>query len=275
MLRVDVTRCGSCTTAFLPAMFRYPRCYESVRGSAGPIGSGDAHGIFPFAVLFLSARFRNVSAALSPHAVGWASTSICFYRGIDRLILFAAAGSGTARSSSVWGPRSPTYTRKTADRGSPPRLLGLDPVHSPYPAIISAAAGRSCLGFCLFQVFGHHDKCAHAISKHRLSLQPPARCAQVALPAPIRSWVCGQLLTRCIGHVWSPHANPCNRRPFSVLMRLTPSLSAAISSRPGTTPCVRFCTCRKNRWLAANIADRRLYFTPLSAYSCQRGAQPI
>jgi hypothetical protein len=105
MLRVDVTRCGSCTTAFLPAMFRYPRCYESVRGSAGPIGSGDAHGIFPFAVLFLGTRFRNVSAALSPHAVGWASTSIYFYRGIDRLILFAAAGSDTARSSSVWGPR--------------------------------------------------------------------------------------------------------------------------------------------------------------------------
>lgn len=162
----------------LPAILRV------LRGSAGTTGSGNAHGIFPFAVLFLSARFRNVSIPLSPHAVGWASTSIYFYRGIDRLILFPAAGSGTA-----WGPRSPTYTRKTADRGSPPRLLGFHLVHSPFPAIISAAAGRSCLGFCLFQVFGHHDECTQAISKHRLSHQPPARSAQVALPAPIRSWV--------------------------------------------------------------------------------------
>lgn len=229
----------------LPAVLRV------LRGSAGTIGSGDAHGILPFAVLFLGTRFRNVSAALSPHAVGWASTSICFYRGIDRLILFAAAGSGTARSSSVRGPRSPTYTRKTADRGSPPRLLGFDPVHSPFPAIISAAAGRSCLGFCLFQVFGHHHGCAHAISKHRLSHQPPED--------PLRSFNPLMGLRSTADEMHRPllvaACDPCNRRPFSVLMRLTPSLSAAISSRPGTTPCVRFCTCRKDRWLAANIVE--------------------
>lgn len=62
---------------------------------------------------------------------------------------------------------------KTADHGSPPRLLGLHPAHSPFPAIISMPAGRSCLGFCLFQVFRHHDECAHAASKIRTGRQPP------------------------------------------------------------------------------------------------------
>jgi hypothetical protein len=77
---------------------------------------------------------------------------------------------------------------------------------------------------------------ARAVSLRRAFVRPP-----------IRSWACDDCQTRCIGHVWSPRANPCNRRPYSVFMGLTPDPSAAFSSRPRTIPCVRFCTCRKNR----------------------------
>jgi hypothetical protein len=222
----------------------YPRC-SATRSVASHsrlrrklLYSGDAHGVLPFAVLFLCDGLRNVSAAHSPHAVRWASTSICFHRGIDRLIYFAAAGSGNA-----WGPRF-THVRtkngrsrkSTSASGFSPRAQSVSRHHQ--------QSGGAILPWALpLPGFRTHEP----VRPGDLETSPEPSASGKPLPAPIRSWVFGQPLRKCIGQFWSPPANPCNRRPFSVFMRLTPSPSAAVSRRPGTTPCVRFCTCREDR----------------------------
>jgi hypothetical protein len=76
-------------------MFRYPHFHEPC--AAPPdTRSGDAPGVLPFAGLLLLPGFQSVSAPLSPLAVGWASTSICFYRGTDRLIFIKEAQRSAA-----------------------------------------------------------------------------------------------------------------------------------------------------------------------------------
>lgn len=60
---------GHASGPFNPAMFRYPLCREPCAAPPELSCSGDAPGVFPFAVLLLHARFWGVSAPLSPHAV--------------------------------------------------------------------------------------------------------------------------------------------------------------------------------------------------------------
>jgi len=99
-------------------------------------------GFDPFAVLFLQRRFRSVSARLSPHAVNELPPRL-FFRGTGRLIPLTFLSGWRHDSPRAAATRSPTAnrraglkpaptTKRSADHGSSPRLLGIHLPCSPH-----------------------------------------------------------------------------------------------------------------------------------------------
>jgi hypothetical protein len=216
-------------------------------GRGAPLHPGGAHGVRPFAVLLLPARLRGrCPPRRSPPAV---SRRVCpddFRRGINR----ASRRRSRSCHPRCFGRRSIEDVRRgfwawvfLADNPCRRRACPL--------ARASFGNGRDCLGLCLSQV------CRSAMRRRSDGLdpvpdrRPPERVLQDA------RWRDGELYRfrflsargfaaatspgRCFADS-SRDAHPAgHNRPFSVLMRLTPSRSVdSFRVDPGPAPCLRF-----------------------------------